>query len=109
MIDEETDKDSVKKWEIYQESVWIEGDPPCRFFDRSDEEYLWSGPEDSLDDTEVHLNKPPDMDISSAEKLEAPLDNIMGWLVFDTRKEKQLLEWKKLKKNRRKNVKYCNS
>ena len=87
-------------------SVWVEN----KLYNGEDA-YLWTGADDALelDEAIKNLAKRPSDDITKAEKLEVPVEDLIGWTILDTRIESQLLEWKRLLRiKEKKHAKYLN-
>jgi hypothetical protein len=92
-------------------SVWVESNRTLHTLHNGEEEYLWTGADDALelDEAIKNLAKRPSDDITKAEKLEVPVEDLIGWTILDTRIESQLLEWKRLLRiKEKKHAKYLN-
>ena len=81
--------------------VWVEDRKALHMLNSREEEYLWRGADDVLESDGVmeYLTKAPSDDITKAEKLDVPVEDLIGWTILDTRIESQLLEWKRLLKD----------
>jgi hypothetical protein len=99
----------MRKYKTYLEPVWVESarvlhPTTVKFWittiNNEEKEYLWRGPDDVLEfnETTKYLAKRPSDDMTKAEKLDVPVEDLIGWTILDTRIESQLLEWEKLKK-----------
>lgn len=93
-----------KKYKTYIKPVWVEKNRTLHTIHNGEEEYLWKGPDDILDPAKTmkYLAKKPSDDILKAEKLEVPIEDLIGWELLDTRVRSDLLKWKRLLKNKEK-------
>jgi hypothetical protein len=90
----------MRKYKTYLKPVWVEDRKALHMLNSREAEYLWRGADDVLESDGVmeYLTKVPNDDITKAEKLDVPVEDIIGWTILDTRIKSQLLKWKKLKK-----------
>ena len=91
----------INLWRKLLKSVWVEDHKTLHILNNGEEEYLWRGADDVLESDGVieYLTKLPSDDITKAEKLDVPVEDLIGWTILDTRIESQLLEWKRLLKD----------